>query len=389
MHRYPALVSLVVLAACAPETGKVVGPGSLDGGAAGPGEVLLTVSGEKLALGGYPFPPVAADDVAFVDGWELQFSRVLVTVDTVRLAENPDRSPTDQAQTDAVVAELRGPWAVDLHRGGPLVGAGGGDERAVAIGVFRNQNKNGGTAFDLTKRYAFGFDLVAASLDAANVNLDETGWADYRLMADQGLTVLYVGTATFKGTGCRSVGSYDFTQLPGVVNFRFGFKAPATFVNCQNPLNTGKAFDNEESQRGVQVLANRGVVAQVTVHTDHPFWESFVHDAQLHFDPLAARAMRSDGVWTVTLDNLVGVDFTSFVDQAGATLPARSCVGEAYVPGPGALGYDPGTVPHDPGATSDRALRDFRDYVTYAVSTEGHLNADGLCAVRRNYPSPP
>ena len=36
-----------------------------------------------------------------------------------------------------------------------------------------------------------------------------------------------------------------------------------------------------------------------------------------------------------------------------------------------------------------QALRDYRDFMTYDQSTQGHLNSDGLCFVKRNYPSPP
>jgi hypothetical protein len=48
------------------------------------------------------------------------------------------------------------------------------------------------------------------------------------------------------------------------------------------------------------------------------------------------------------------------------------------------------TVPYvlngtDPAA----ALRDYRDFMNYNQSTQGHVNADGLCFVQRNYPSPP
>ena len=47
----------------------------------GPKGVLITASGEVLALGGYDFPPAAPDNVYFVDGWEIRYDRVLVTFD--------------------------------------------------------------------------------------------------------------------------------------------------------------------------------------------------------------------------------------------------------------------------------------------------------------------
>src|SRR5207248_2599347 len=112
-------------------------------------------------------------------GWEMRFSRLLVTIDKIRISDNPDKVPTDQSQTDGVVAEVDGPWAIDLHKGGPLAGKGGTDERAVPVAAIANQNKNGGAAFDTTRRYAFGFDTIAATCDAQNVNLDDDGLRDY------------------------------------------------------------------------------------------------------------------------------------------------------------------------------------------------------------------
>src|SRR5262249_48369680 len=58
-------------------------------GAPAGGSIAFTISGEVLALGGYSFPPASADDPAFVDGWEVKFTRVLVTVDRIKLSDNP------------------------------------------------------------------------------------------------------------------------------------------------------------------------------------------------------------------------------------------------------------------------------------------------------------
>src|ERR1041384_3064218 len=105
------------------------------------GKIQFTASGEVLALGGYAFPPATADDPAFVDGWEVRFSKFLTTIDHITLSENPatsHTSPTDQAKTGNVVAKLDGPWAIDLHKGGPLEGKGGSDEQAYPIATLEN-----------------------------------------------------------------------------------------------------------------------------------------------------------------------------------------------------------------------------------------------------------
>ena len=79
------------------------------------GQILVTASGEALALGGYAFPAPDPDSPVFVDGWSIKFTHVIVTLDHVRLHENPDTAPTDQRQMGALVAEVDGPWALDLH----------------------------------------------------------------------------------------------------------------------------------------------------------------------------------------------------------------------------------------------------------------------------------
>ena len=358
----------------------------------GAGGILLTASGEVLGLTGYGFPPATSDDVAFVDGWEFKFTKMLVTFDKVRLNANPDMAPADQSQVGALVAEVDGPWAVDVHKGGPLEGKGGSGEQAVPIAAIANQNKNGNAAFDPTARYAFSFDVVAATASAKNVNLDASDVADYMDMVANGETVLFAGTATFKGTGCTSsIPGYDFTKLPPVVNFKLAFKTPTSYINCQNPDNKGTPFANEESQRGIAVAQNASTIAQATFHTDHPFWDSFVHDSPLHFDQIAAQYVGATTTPTAVLADLAAVNFTAFTDKNGAPLPWRNCVGSAYTPGSGSqMHFDSLTVQYNPSETDpSKALRGYADFMTYDQSTFGHLNSDGLAFVKRNYPSPP
>jgi len=54
-----------------------------------------------------------------------------------------------------------------------------------------------------------------------------------------------------------------------------------------------------------------------------------------------------------------------------------------------AQAFDVGSVPYDAAASPEEARRDYRDYVHYVQSTQGHLNGgEGLCFVQRRYPSP-
>src|SRR4051812_14430213 len=148
-------------------TAKDLGPGD-----PGPGGVRVAASGEVLALTGYAFPPASADDPAFVDGWELKLTRLLVTVGNITLSDNPDKVPGDQSQTGGVVSTLEGgPWALDLAHSDPtnLPGKGGPGEQAVPFASFKTDNSGAALATDGT-RYAFGFDILAASASAKLVN---------------------------------------------------------------------------------------------------------------------------------------------------------------------------------------------------------------------------
>jgi hypothetical protein len=361
-------------------------------------KIQFTASGEVLALGGYAFPPAAAGDPAFVDGWEIHFTKFLATFDKLSLYEAPDTSPTDQSKVGKKVAELDGPWAIDLHKGGPLPGKGGSDEQAFPIATLDNQNLNGGAAFDPTVRYAFGFDAIPATASARFLQMDAND-PDYQEMIQKGYVVMYVGTATWRGNGPSGVActssnpSFDFTRLPTVVNFRLGFTSPTTYLNCQNPDNDPAApLGDEEHERGIQVQANATTIAQVTFHTDHPFWESFVHDSPAHFDQLAARAVNDgSGNFTVTLNDVQGLNYNAFT-FGSQPLPWRSCLPASQYTFPNSnaqMGFDSLTIPYNPSGDPATSMRDYADYMTYNQSTQGHLNSDGLCFVQRHYPSPP
>ncbi|HSS37956.1 MAG TPA: hypothetical protein VLT58_04245, partial [Polyangia bacterium] len=383
----------------------------------GPGGILFAASGEVLALSGYPFPPASADDPAFADGWSVQFTRLLVTLDNVTLSEGPNVSPGDQSCTQPTVVKIAGPWAVDLSHSDPnyLPGKGGGGEQAVPFAALSHQNYPAGNnaAFDTggATAYAFGFDVAAATSSAMNVNLDAAGLADYGQMIADGCAVLYVGTATFNGSSCTCPTAANPTapcpdiygpgkgwpQLGDTVPFHLCFKSPSTYVNCQNPDNTGAPLSGDEFQRGIYFQKNASVIGQVTIHTDHPFWDSVLHDTPAHFDQFAARVAgmgpAGTGVTypTVTLDMTKGVGYREVKDALGNVLPWRYCaapdtsVHSQFV---GAMSFDAQSVPLAPGADACQGLRDYYDFSTYDQSTQGHLNSDGLCYVVRHYPSP-
>src|SRR5450631_4430365 len=412
--------SLVITCAssetCAPASGGTGGsPGGADGGTAS-----LAASGEVLALTGYPFPPANDGDPAFVDGWNVHFTRLLVTLDNITLSNGPDVTPGNQSCTEPTVAKVTGPWAVDLSHSDSryLPGKGGAGEEAVPLAALSKQNYPAGNnaAFDTsgTTPYAFGFDTIPATTSAMNVNIDAPGLADYAQMVADGCAVLYVGTATFNGTSCTCPTAASPNQTcdaniygPGKgwpqagdsVPFHLCFKSPTSYVNCQNPPpdNSGTPLPGEEHARGIFFQQGSSVIGQVTIHTDHPFWDSVLHDTPAHFDQFAARVagMGPAGIGvtypTVTLEMTKGDDFTQYKDALGNQLSWRYCIApdtsvhQEFV---GPMAFDPQSVPHVTGTDACQGLRDYYDYSTYDQSTQGHLNSDGLCYVARHYPSP-
>jgi hypothetical protein len=400
------LSSTVVSAGCSsndtspvtPDGGRTGGgAGDLGAGDPGPGGVRFAASGEVLALTGYSFPPASPNSAAFVDGWDVKFTHLLTTVDKVTLYQNPDTSPGDPSQAGAVVVQLNGPWAIDLAKSDPgyLPGKGAPGELAVPFASAKVGNDGNALKTD-GSRYAFGFDIVAAAATAKMVNVSGDAATDYAEMVKDGCAVLYVGTATFKGDK-TSPTCYpaDRKSWPDIVNFRLCFKSPTSYVNCQNPDNDpAKPFDGEEHQRGLALKDGSSIIAQVTLHTDHPFWDTVIHDAPAHFDQFAARVVGqpAGATPTVTLESTKGVDYTAVTDAKGAALQWRYCIEpgtDVHAKFTGAMSFDPQSVPHANGNDPATGLRDYYDFATYNQSTQGHLNSDGLCFVRRNYPSPP
>jgi hypothetical protein len=399
----------------------------VDRGSLQPAQLLLTASGESLASSGYGFPAVNGGDPVFADGWEVRFDHFLATFDKVSLWTNPDNNTTTQelGPMSQLVAELDGPWAVDLSATGPswpYIDGKETGERAVAFAVLRSENKNGNVPLPTNgDRLAVGFSAVIATPNALNVNLDSGALDAYRQMIQKGCVVLYVGQATWKGDqggglcvpgarasdGGTSGGTGqepEFADIPKVVDFDLCFKPrspmPAgaietSWINCDNQDNDPAApLNGEPHQRGIAFKSNTYTTGEVTFHTDHPFWESTKHDTPARFDQFAGAASGGDGgIPTVHLEDTIGVDYTAFTDRQGNPLPWRTCDPNYQNPNGGSrsgqMHFDPVNVPHCTNNDSTSGLCDYYDFSKYNQSTQGHWNgADGLCFVKRAYGSP-
>src|SRR5260370_27436880 len=60
-------------------------------------KIQFTASGEVLALNGYTYPQTDPRAAAFVDGWDVKLTKLLVTIDKITLWTNPDTAPYDQS----------------------------------------------------------------------------------------------------------------------------------------------------------------------------------------------------------------------------------------------------------------------------------------------------
>jgi hypothetical protein len=379
----------------------------------GASAVYVTISGEANAIKGYPFPPGDyANDTYFFDGWEYVIEEFIVVVDHVVLWSNPNHNPTNQGDLTGMtqVAHLDGPFVVDLHKGGPLTGQGGTPEQAMPLGVIASQNDNGGAAFDPTTPYGFGFSTVQATYGAYNVNLTSEELGDFAAMVQNGYSVFYKGRLTWKGDQskypCVSTtvdGGFDYSQMPNAgIEIQFGFPTPTDYVNCQNMKLQGPPTPGEDYPRGVQISTSQSTIAQLTLHMDHPFWESFAENSPVHFDQIAAQyAGMTDGGVIAHTEDMKGVPFYAFTDRNGTPVPWRNCAGTNYSPpGNGQMSFDTLSVPVDPrgtctGAIGDdytkddcKAERDYYDYIRFTQSTQGHLNSQGLCFIDRKWPAP-
>lgn len=344
----------------------------------GKGGFLVTVSGEDLANVGYDFSAASladGDPPAFVDGWAVHFDHVIVTVANVRLNADPDKDEGNPQALGPEVASAAGPWAVDAAIGGDLVGKSDSpDERTVAITAFDKQAN--GKAFDAESRYAFSYDLVAASSKAELTNLDAEGQALYEAAQSKGYAMIFAGTATYRGPEPEA--DSVFAKVPKEVKFTLGLKNPSSYINCQN---TDLMAVGDEFPRGVQANATKATVAQITIHTDHGFWDTLnVEGTPLHFDPIAANASTygtPDEPGVVTIDDLVGVDVTGFTTKDGDILPARSLVADYTAP--------EGQLKYDQNGTSFKQVNSFASYLGYSAASGGHLNADGECEIKNNF----
>jgi hypothetical protein len=267
------------------------------------GTLSIRVSGEEAAQGGYPVGE-GEDQIAFADGWTLEFHKVIVSLTQFTLA-------TEDGEEALLHSD---PVLVDLHQGTPELW------RFEGLAAQR---------WD-----AVGYQYAKPASDVRVVN--DLSEADVKRMQDEGYSLLIEATAR---------------KEDREVELSWGFPLAIDVQHCQNGL---------DGTDGIVVRDNATTSAEITVHLDHLFFDSYAtEEPNLRFDPLAETAPE-DG--PLLLEALAAQDNLSDIKGRNGQ--------------PLGLAYDPGSAFH-PVPTN------LEEYVSAAAETTGHWNGEGHCEYHR------
>ena len=370
-----------------------------------PLSIEVTISGETLGENGLPFQPVNAGDPQFVDGWSVSFEKYIVVVGNVRLSPGATQF-TDQSQLNAIVATKPGPYVIDIHQlaTNGFNGFVGADGEEPAGGIFKWDTQDDGTAFDPGTLYAFSYDTIPAQYPATQVNLTEDDAQIYDTMVKNHWDKYIEARASFVGVGkfpdapteakfeALAGGVFDgsadaYTTAPQV-HFVFGWNDATSSINCINPFN-GDMDEANLANRGVQPNTNGATVAQVTVHTDHVFWDKLKQEGTpLRMDYIAAWAGADTNTTPLDLGSLATKPLaTTFAD--GTALPDRA----PFLNNPaGTFTTDqtnPNQVTLDLDGVTSTDISGLSAFMAFSAQSQTHLNANGLCYIKgQNAPDP-
>ena len=228
-------------------------------GCGGSGGLRLETWGESFIDAGIP-----SDE--FSDGWSIEFSRFLVALGSIRVAD----------RLGDVALSLPSVRVFDLSRPGPHL-------------------------------IEFADEVPAQRWDAVEVDLalatDAVSGHD-RLEAED-LLAMKAGGLSAWVTGEARTGTVSFS-------FDWPFKETVSLGNCQT----------ESDGLGLVVPSGEITTLQFTVHGDHLFYDSLEGDAALRFLAMADADANRDG--QVTLAELAEVDLTTLPADQYATGGAGS-----------------------------------------------------------------
>ena len=244
-----------------------VGACALDGD--GDGAVLVRVSGEGAATQGYPFEKNGAR-IAFVDGWSLRFSKVLVSVGAIRLS----------SADDAVAFDDPSFFVMDLQKG---------DAPLFTV-----------EAIPARRWDRFSFRVMSPPSGARPIGAVAS--ADIEQMRTSGWNTWLEGVAEKGGLA---------------YSFAWGLANPVRATNCSNGV---------DGTDGIVVKRGSTSIAEITMHLDHIFWDTLGTElSKLRFDAIAGASRDDRNVtWAElalqTLDDLRGPDGAPLRDEQGAVL---------------------------------------------------------------------
>jgi hypothetical protein len=362
-----------------------------------PLSIEVTISGETLGENGLPFTPVNVGDPQFVDGWSVTFEKYIVVIGNVRLSPGATQY-ADQQQLNPVVATKPGPYVIDVHQlaTNGVNGFVGADGEEPAGAIFKWDTQDDGTPFDSSTLYAFSYDTVPAQYPATQVNLTADDFQIYDTMVKNHWNKYIEARANFVATGqypdpaveakfeALAGGVYDGSgsayTTPPEVHFVFGWNDATSSLNCINPFN-GDMDEADLANRGVEPNTNGATVAQVTIHTDHVFWDKLKQEGTpLRMDHIAAWAGADTNTTPLDLGSLGTKPLaTTFAD--GTPLPDRA----PYLNNPaGTFTSDqanPDQVTLDLNGVTASNISGLSAFMAFSAQSQTHLNANGLCYI--------
>jgi hypothetical protein len=313
----------------------------------------------------------------------VSFEKYIVVVGNVRLSPGATQF-TDQSKLNAIVATKPGPYVIDIHQlaTNGFNGFVGADGEEPAGGIFKWDTQDDGTAFDPSTLYAFSYDTIAAQYPATQVNLTEDDAQIYDVMVKNHWDKYIEARASFVGVGKYPDAPTEakFEALPAQVHFVFGWNDATSSINCINPFN-GDMDEANLANRGVQPNTNGATTAQVTIHTDHVFWDKLKQEGTpLRMDYIAAWAGSDTNTTPLDLGSLADKPLaTTFGD--GTPLPDRA----PYLTNPtGTFTSDqtnPSQVTLDLDGVPASNISGVSAFMAFSAQSQTHLNANGLCYI--------
>lgn len=218
----------------------------------GSGTLAFTAYGEDYIEVGIPVA-ASPDDEGVVDGWALHYSKFLIVLSDLRVAEDGGAEIVSDDQS----------WVFDMTRPGPHAITTFSD---LPAGTFREVG--------VTMKKASG----AAAGNAAAA-------ADVALMNDAGYSVYMEGEGVKDGVTKR---------------FAWGFDAETRYAECEDA----------DGAKGVVIPTGGEAQLQLTIHGDHLFYDDLQSDAAvIRFQAIADADADDDG--QVTLAEVGAVDLTT------------------------------------------------------------------------------